>query len=50
MSDLMGKFCKPLLNGLCNEKLAFGNLQLDHYNKGFAISEKFSFQKRPFLK
>jgi hypothetical protein len=24
--DCVGKFCKPLLNDLCNKYLAFGNL------------------------
>lgn len=28
MTDRGGKFCKPISNGLYNEQLAFGNLQL----------------------
>ena len=28
MTNRVGKFCKPLSNGLYNEQLAFGNLRL----------------------
>jgi hypothetical protein len=28
MTDRVGKFYKPISNGLYNEQLAFGNLQL----------------------
>jgi len=28
MTDRVGKFRKPLSNGVCDKQLAFGNLQL----------------------
>jgi hypothetical protein len=28
ITDCVGKYCKQLSNGLCNEQLAVGNLQL----------------------